>query len=124
MCVSVAAQQGQAGRSGRGQQDSARYGSKQELTGVSVAEELPIRLAHRVKELDNLPHNLSQMPSIEKVKQWYAESFQVSRGSRSSSRSRKDEGGCGVRLGVDTLSRRNSSPSRDRSYHQQSKMRS
>ncbi|KAM0748315.1 pyruvate dehydrogenase kinase [Meredithblackwellia eburnea MCA 4105] len=41
-----------------------------------LAEELPIRLAHRVKELDELPHNLSKMPSIEKVKKWYAESFE------------------------------------------------
>ncbi|KAI8380623.1 mitochondrial pyruvate dehydrogenase [Choanephora cucurbitarum] len=39
-------------------------------------EELPIRLAHRVKELDELPRNLSQMPSIKKVKDWYAQSFQ------------------------------------------------
>ena len=42
------------------------------------AEELPIRLAHRVKELDALPNNLNRMPSIEKVKKWYAESFEVS----------------------------------------------
>lgn len=41
------------------------------------AEELPVRLAHRVKELDELPHNLSDMPSIQKVKNWYAQSFQV-----------------------------------------------
>ncbi|KAI8071870.1 hypothetical protein BDF21DRAFT_344126 [Thamnidium elegans] len=39
-------------------------------------EELPIRLAHRVKELDELPQNLSHMPSIVKVKNWYAQSFQ------------------------------------------------
>ncbi|CEG69781.1 Putative Pyruvate dehydrogenase kinase [Rhizopus microsporus] len=39
-------------------------------------EELPIRLAHRVKELDELPRNLSKMPSIIKVKHWYAQSFQ------------------------------------------------
>lgn len=38
-------------------------------------EELPIRLAHRVKELEELPHHLSEMPSIIKVKNWYAESF-------------------------------------------------
>ncbi|PPQ94320.1 hypothetical protein CVT25_004775 [Psilocybe cyanescens] len=31
-----------------------------------LAEELPVRLAHRVKELDELPHNLSAMPSIKK----------------------------------------------------------
>jgi len=37
-----------------------------------------VRLAHRVKELDELPHNLSAMPSINKVKDWYAQSFEVS----------------------------------------------
>ncbi|KAG9304378.1 hypothetical protein G9A89_019940 [Geosiphon pyriformis] len=41
-----------------------------------LAEELPIRLAHRVKELDELPYNLSDMPSIIKVKNWYAQSFE------------------------------------------------
>ncbi|KAH9478805.1 [Pyruvate dehydrogenase (acetyl-transferring)] kinase, mitochondrial [Psilocybe cubensis] len=41
-----------------------------------LAEELPVRLAHRVKELDELPHNLSAMPSIKKVKNWYAQSFE------------------------------------------------
>ncbi|KAK4511733.1 uncharacterized protein ATC70_007277 [Mucor velutinosus] len=39
-------------------------------------EELPIRLAHRVKELDELPRSLGDMPSIIKVKNWYAQSFQ------------------------------------------------
>ncbi|PWZ03433.1 alpha-ketoacid dehydrogenase kinase, partial [Testicularia cyperi] len=43
--------------------------------GSFLAEELPIRLAHRVKELDELPHDLSKMPSIVKVKNWYAQSF-------------------------------------------------
>ncbi|KAI9316809.1 hypothetical protein BX666DRAFT_1858750 [Dichotomocladium elegans] len=38
-------------------------------------EELPIRLAHRVKELDELPNRLSEMPSIITVKNWYAQSF-------------------------------------------------
>ncbi|KAK9717452.1 [Pyruvate dehydrogenase (acetyl-transferring)] kinase isozyme 2 [Basidiobolus ranarum] len=38
-------------------------------------EELPIRLAHRVVELENLPHGLSLMPSVIKVKNWYADSF-------------------------------------------------
>lgn len=36
-----------------------------------------MRLAHRVKELDELPHRLSEMPSIIKVKEWYAQSFEV-----------------------------------------------
>ncbi|CAG8591567.1 3474_t:CDS:10, partial [Paraglomus occultum] len=41
-----------------------------------LADELPIRLAHRVKELEELPHSLSKMPSIIKVKNWYAQSFE------------------------------------------------
>ncbi|KAF9031782.1 mitochondrial pyruvate dehydrogenase [Panaeolus papilionaceus] len=41
-----------------------------------LAEELPVRLAHQVKELDELPHNLHAMPSIRKVKNWYAQSFE------------------------------------------------
>ncbi|RKP08443.1 pyruvate dehydrogenase kinase [Thamnocephalis sphaerospora] len=40
-----------------------------------VADELPIRLAHRVVELENLPNHLSEMPSVIKVKHWYAQSF-------------------------------------------------
>lgn len=41
-----------------------------------LLEELPVRLAHRVKELDQLPHHLGDMPSINKVKNWYAQSFE------------------------------------------------
>ncbi|CED82718.1 Dehydrogenase kinase [Phaffia rhodozyma] len=41
-----------------------------------LAEELPIRLSHRVKELDELPENLNKMPSINRVKEWYAQSFE------------------------------------------------
>ena len=46
-----------------------------------------MRLAHRVKELDKLPHNLSDMPSIKKVRNWYAQSFEVRPFPRSSPRS-------------------------------------
>lgn len=42
-----------------------------------LAEELPIRLAHRVQELDNLPDGLSEMPSVRRVHDWYAQSFEV-----------------------------------------------
>lgn len=42
-----------------------------------LSEELPIRLSHRVVELESLPDGLSTMPSIEKVKEWYAQSFEV-----------------------------------------------
>lgn len=41
-----------------------------------IVEELPIRLAHRVEDLDRLPYNLSSMPSIQRVKRWYAQSFE------------------------------------------------
>ncbi|TFK46737.1 mitochondrial pyruvate dehydrogenase [Heliocybe sulcata] len=41
-----------------------------------LAEELPVRLAHRIAELDALPHNLSSMSSINKVKNWYGQSFE------------------------------------------------
>lgn len=41
-----------------------------------IVEELPIRLAHRVKDLEALPLGLSEMPSIKRVKDWYAQSFE------------------------------------------------
>ncbi|KAJ2905260.1 hypothetical protein MKZ38_005962 [Zalerion maritima] len=41
-----------------------------------LGEELPIRLAHRVEELENLPDGLSDMPSVRKVQTWYAQSFE------------------------------------------------
>lgn len=42
-----------------------------------LAEELPIRLAHRVQELQSLPDGLNEMPSVKKVHDWYAQSFEV-----------------------------------------------
>lgn len=42
-----------------------------------LSEELPIRLAHRVQELEDLPDGLNEMPSIKKVQDWYAMSFEV-----------------------------------------------
>ena len=44
-----------------------------------LAEELPIRLAHRVEELEQLPDGLSDMPSVKRVTDWYAQSFEVRR---------------------------------------------
>ncbi|KAK6081292.1 hypothetical protein SCUP234_03459 [Seiridium cupressi] len=41
-----------------------------------LAEELPIRLAHRVQELHTLPDGLNEMPSVKKVAEWYAQSFE------------------------------------------------
>jgi hypothetical protein len=48
------------------------------LAQREFTEELPIRLAHRVKELDELPHGMNDTPSIKKVKNWYAQSFEAS----------------------------------------------
>ena len=42
-----------------------------------LSEELPIRLAHRVEELNELPDGLNEMPSIQRVRDWYAQSFEV-----------------------------------------------
>jgi pyruvate dehydrogenase kinase 2/3/4 len=42
-----------------------------------LSEELPIRLAHRVKELNQLPDGLNEMPSIQRVANWYMQSFEV-----------------------------------------------
>ena len=42
-----------------------------------LSEELPIRLAHRVQELGELPDGLNEMPSINRVRDWYAQSFEV-----------------------------------------------
>ncbi|ANB12606.1 protein kinase PKP1 [Sugiyamaella lignohabitans] len=41
-----------------------------------IVEELPIRLAHRVKDLEALPNGLSEMPSIQRVRDWYSQSFE------------------------------------------------
>lgn len=60
-----------------------------------LSEELPIRLSHRVVELDGLPDGLSQMPSIQKVKEWYAQSFDVSFTSPKALRFEKGSQGTG-----------------------------
>lgn len=51
----------------------------QQRTLIQIAQflrhELPIRLAHRATELEELPHGLSEMPSVMTVRDWYVESF-------------------------------------------------
>ncbi|CAH0475770.1 unnamed protein product [Peronospora belbahrii] len=39
-------------------------------------DELPVRYAHRIKNLENLPHGLSAMPSVQQVREWYINSAQ------------------------------------------------
>ncbi|CAH2355905.1 hypothetical protein CLIB1423_38S00210 [[Candida] railenensis] len=46
------------------------------LASQFIVEELPIRLALKVKDLDNAPLGLNKMPSTVKVKNWYAQSFE------------------------------------------------
>ncbi|RMZ79823.1 hypothetical protein DV737_g3258, partial [Chaetothyriales sp. CBS 132003] len=40
-----------------------------------LSEELPVRLAHRVEELKKLPDGLAEMGPIQKVRDWYTQSF-------------------------------------------------
>ena len=40
-----------------------------------LKDELPVRLAHRLIELESLPDGLSEMPSVKIVKDWYTRSF-------------------------------------------------
>lgn len=42
-------------------------------------QELPIRLSHRVRELEQLPHGLADEPNIQLVRDWYAQSFEEMR---------------------------------------------
>lgn len=37
--------------------------------------ELPVRLAHIIREIDLLPKNLLKTPSVELVRSWYVQSF-------------------------------------------------
>eukprot|EP00794_Sanderia_malayensis_P003522 gene3522-4023_t len=40
-----------------------------------LRHEVPVRLAHIMKEINLLPRNLRRMPSVELVKSWYVQSF-------------------------------------------------
>ncbi|KAI5957339.1 pkp1 [Candida jiufengensis] len=46
------------------------------LASKFIVEELPIRLAKKVKDLELAPLGLNESPSTIKVKNWYAQSFQ------------------------------------------------
>lgn len=60
------------------------------LSAQFLHKELPVRLAHRVAELENLPYGLSSKSAILKVRDWYVESFEELR-SFSGVRSVEDE---------------------------------
>ncbi|KAG9087031.1 hypothetical protein FRC06_002768, partial [Ceratobasidium sp. 370] len=41
-----------------------------------LADELPVRLAHRIKDIDNSAHGLGKSPSFSIVRNWYLQSFE------------------------------------------------
>lgn len=53
--------------------------SRRQRTLIQIANflrrELPVRLARRVVELKSLPGGLDQMPSVQRVREWYQHSF-------------------------------------------------
>lgn len=50
------------------------------ISAQFLHNELPVRLAHRVAELENLPFGLSDRPQVRTVRDWYVESFCELRG--------------------------------------------
>lgn len=46
------------------------------LSAQFLHRELPVRLARRVAELENLPYGLSSKPQVVRVRDWYIASFQ------------------------------------------------
>lgn len=57
--------------------NSTSGSSKQQLllSAQFLHKEIPVRLAHRVAELENLPHGISSKPQVQTVRDWYVESF-------------------------------------------------
>ena len=53
--------------------------SRRQRTLIQIAtflrRELPVRLARRVIELEQLPEGLHSMPSVQRVREWYIQSF-------------------------------------------------
>ncbi|KAH7438493.1 hypothetical protein KP509_04G017200 [Ceratopteris richardii] len=45
------------------------------MSAQFLHKELPVRLAHRVIELENLPYGLSEKSNVLKVRDWYVDSF-------------------------------------------------
>ena len=53
-----------------------KYQHMKQQTSAFLHRELPVRLAHRVRDLREMPHGLSDMPSVMTVRRWYEESFE------------------------------------------------
>jgi pyruvate dehydrogenase kinase 2/3/4 len=54
---------------------SMKNSNRIKLTSTYIYNEVPIRLAQRVKDLNNLPYGLSKNHSVNKVREWYLQSF-------------------------------------------------
>lgn len=54
---------------------SMKNSNRIKLTSAYIYNELPIRLAQRVKDLNDLPYGLSKNHSVNKVREWYLQSF-------------------------------------------------
>lgn len=52
-----------------------RYKKNLLMSSQFLHKELPVRLAHRVTELENLPYGLSSKAGVLKVRDWYVDSF-------------------------------------------------
>lgn len=46
------------------------------LAAKFLHHELAVRYAHRIRNLEDLPHGLNRMPSVQKVREWYLQSIQ------------------------------------------------
>ena len=58
-----------------GRQVEAAAEEAMRVSADFLHEELPVRLAHRVAELENLPLGLSEKPQVRRVRDWYVDSF-------------------------------------------------
>jgi hypothetical protein len=82
-----------------------------------LSEELPIRLAHRVQELNDLPDGLNEMPSICRVRDWYAQSFEVPPSNRRSSNLTHNCAGARPAAPTEPFQRRQRPPPEARQAH-------
>lgn len=58
-----------------GQAKGENFQKTLQTAACFLHQELPVRFAHRIVELDHLPHGLAAMPGIQKVSSWYSQSF-------------------------------------------------
>ena len=56
--------------------DSDKMEQVQNQIASFLYREMPVRFAHRARELSSLPHGLCEQPSIKEVRNWYVQSFE------------------------------------------------